>query len=259
MASSVIEPIARVGFTARATVYVVLGALALGQATGQGGRTTDTKGAVEEVGRFTAGGLLLIVLALGLVAYAVWRIAQAVLDLDDKGRDPKGLAIRAGFFASALIHLGLAATAAGFGIASGSHSVRSWVGEALSHPGGVWAVGLAGGIVVAVGVFQIFSAWKANFEKNFMVSQMSSKVKSWARRIGQFGLGARGMTFLIIGWFLIRAAYNVSSREVKDVGGALRVLGSQPFGAWLLGIVACGLISYGLLSLVDARYRRIVR
>src|SRR5687768_6219264 len=104
MATSVIEPIARVGFTARGAVYVVVGALAVAAATGQtGGRTTDTHGAVDEVGRFTAGGVLLLVLALGLLAYAVWRVAQSILDLDQKGTGFKALAIRAGFLGSGLI------------------------------------------------------------------------------------------------------------------------------------------------------------
>lgn len=257
--ASLIEPVARVGFTARGAVYIVMGVLAAGVAIGEGGRTTDAKGAVQEVGRFHAGGFLLIFLAVGLLAYAVWRVAQAVLDLDDKGRKPKGLAVRAAYLGSALIHVGLAMTAAGFGITSGSGSARKWVAQALSEPGGVWAVALAGAIVIGSGLYQFYKAWKAKFEKRLKLSQMSSGAQTWARRIGQFGLAARGVTFLIVGWFLIRAALNVSSSEVKDVGDALRVLQAQPYGAWLLGIVACGLISYGLLSLVEARYRQIVR
>lgn len=234
----------------------MMGALAAQAAAGLGGRTTDAKGAVEEVGRFDFGGVFLILLALGLAAYAVWRVAQAVLDLDDKGGGLEGYGARAGFFISGLIHIGLALTAAGIGVTSGSGSVRTWVARVLGEPGGVWAVGIAGAVVIGSAGYEFYKAWSAKFEKHFR--QMSARAQTWSRAIGRFGLAARGVTFLIVGWFLIRAAWNVSSHEVKDIGGAMRVLQEQPYGAWLLGVVACGLISYGLLSFVNARYRRIL-
>jgi hypothetical protein len=254
MASSLIEPIARAGFAARGAVYIMMGVLAARAAAGQGGRTTDARGAVREIGRLDGSGVLLLAVALGLAAYAVWRVAQAVRDLDDKGNDLKGLLTRAGFIGSGLLHAGLAMTAVGLGVTAGSGSVRSWVAQALAQPSGI-----AGAAVVGSGLYQFYKAWAVKFEKRLRVDQMGPGARTWARRIGRFGLAARGVTFMIVGWFLIRAARTVSAREVKDMGGALRSLAGQEYGAWLLGIVACGLISYGLLSLVNARYRRIVR
>lgn len=259
MASSLLEPIARVGFAARGAVYIMMGVLAARAAAGQGGRTTDARGAVRAIGRLDASGLLLVALALGLAAYAVWRVAQAVLDLDGKGGGIKGLATRAGFVSSGLIHAGLAMTAAGMGFTEGSGSVRTWVARTLAQPYGVWAVGLAGAAVVGSGLYQFYKAWAATFEKRLRTGRMTASTRTWARRIGRLGLCARGVTFLIIGWFLFRAALHLNAGEVRDLGGALRTLQAQEYGAWLLGIVACGLISYGLLSFVNARYRRIVR
>ena len=257
MVRSLLEPIARVGFAARGAVYVMVGILAARSAAGQGGDTTDARGAVRAIGRLEATGMLLVALAAGLAAYAAWRVAQAVLDLDDKGGDAKGLATRAGFLASGVVHAGLAMTAAGIGFTSGSGSARSWVARTLAEPWGMWAVGLVGAVVVGSGLYQFYKAWAAKFEKRLRVDQMSEGARRWARRIGRFGLAARGVTFLVAGWCLIRAAQTVNAREVKDLGGALRLLRGQAYGPWLLGIVACGLISYGLLSFVNARYRRI--
>ncbi len=256
---AVIEPIARVGLVARGALYVVVGLTAVRVAVGLGGRTTDVRGAVGEVGRFYAGDVLLLVLALGLGAYAVWRVAQAIWDLDRHGSGLKGWAMRFGELVSALIHFGLALTAAGIAVSTGAGSLRRWVATALAEPVGVWAVGVAGAIVMVVGVNQFYRAWTVKFEEDLQLGQMTPGGQTWARRIGRFGLAARGITFLIVGWFLIRAALHVSALEVKDMGEALRVLRAQPFGAWLLGIVACGTIAYGLLSFLEARYRRIVR
>jgi hypothetical protein len=256
MASSLIEPIARVGFAARGAVYVMVGVLAARAAAGHG-RTTDARGAVREIGRLEDSGTLLIALGLGLAAYAVWRFAQALEDLDSKGGGVKGLAVRTGYAASGLIHLGLAFTAGGYAHRSGS--MRSWVARSLAEPWGVWAVGLGGAAVVGAGVYQFHKAWTATFEEHLRTQRMSADARRWSRRIGRFGLCARGVTFLIIGWFLVRAAVRLNAREVKDFPGALRMLQAQEYGAWLLGIVALGLIAYGLLSFVDARYRRILR
>jgi uncharacterized protein DUF1206 len=256
MARSLVDPIARLGFVARGVLYVVVGILAARAAIGTGGRTTDARGAVREIGRFDTTGILLLLLALGLACYSTWRFVQTWRDLDDKGSGPKGLAVRAGYAASGLGHLGLALTAGGFGVSRGG--IRVWAAQAMTELG-AWAVGIAGAVVIGVGVWQFVNAWKAGFEEHLRTHRMTATAQRWARRIGRFGLSARGVTFLIIGWFLVQAARHVNAREVRDVGGALRALQQQEYGAWLLGVVALGLVSYGLLSFVDARYRRIVR
>jgi len=114
MAFSLIEPIARAGFAARGAVYVMVGVLAARAAAGQGGRTTDASGAVRAIGRLEESGTLLVFLAVGLAAYAVWRFAQALEDLDGKGSGVKGLTVRTGYAASGLLHLVLAFCAGGF-------------------------------------------------------------------------------------------------------------------------------------------------
>jgi hypothetical protein len=63
--------------------------------------------------------------------------------------------------------------------------------------------------------------------------------------------------FGITGLFLIQAAYRSNAGEAEGLGGALRALEQQPFGPWVLGVVALGLVSYGLYMFVMALYRRI--
>ena len=134
MVRSVVEPIARFGLAARGVVYVVIGTLAARAAAGKGGGATDREGAVRAVDRVDDTGLLMIALALGLLAYVVWRLVQAFGDLEGKGKDAKGLAVRAGYAASGLAYLGLAVTALGFGISRGSGSMRGWVARSLAEP-----------------------------------------------------------------------------------------------------------------------------
>ena len=72
------------------------------------------------------------------------------------------------------------------------------------------------------------------------------------------GLAARGIAFLVSGWFLIKSGLQYDPNEARGLGGALEALASQPYGPWLLGLVALGLIAYGAYSFLQARYRKIV-
>jgi hypothetical protein len=86
---------------------------------------------------------------------------------------------------------------------------------------------------------------------------MSATERKWTKRSGQAGLAARGVVFCIIGVFLIQAALSANPEEARGLGGALDTLAAQPYGPYLLGAVALGLVGYGVYCAVNARYRRI--
>jgi hypothetical protein len=60
-----------------------------------------------------------------------------------------------------------------------------------------------------------------------------------------------------MGIFLMQAALQTDPDKARGLGGALQALVLQPFGPYLLGAVALGLVAYGAFMLVVARYRRI--
>ena len=255
-----IERVARFGFAARGVVYILVGLLAAGAAAGMGSRATDPHGALRAVGRQPLGTAFLIVLGCGLAAYAAWRFAQAGLDLERKGSSVGALAVRASFVASGIGHAGLAFTAASLavGLRQGrSDIVRTGAARLLAEPNGRWVVAALGLAVIGSGAYQFYKAYSCNFEDDLVLSRMTERARRWARRVGRAGLVARGVTFLVIGWFLVRAALAVDAHEARGLAGALRVLGQQDRGHWLLLVVALGLTAYGVLSLVDARYRRV--
>jgi hypothetical protein len=74
-------------------------------------------------------------------------------------------------------------------------------------------------------------------------------------KVCRVGIGARGVVFAVIGAFLTRAGFAHNADKAADTGEALTAIGQQPFGRWLLGAVAVGLIAYGVYEVVQARYR----
>jgi hypothetical protein len=248
----------RVGYAAKGVVYLTVGVLAARAAAGWG-RVPDTGGALRTVERQPLGDTATTVVGLGLVAYAAWRVVQALLDVDHKGDDLKGLATRAGFLGSGLGYLGLAATALGLTASSRSSSAtaRLWTGHALADPAGPWLVGAVGLGVLAAAAWQFYKAYSLRFEKRLRTESMSASGRLWLRRVGRLGLVARGVTFGIIGWFLLRAAFYFNPREARGLDGALRVVRQQDYGPWLLGLVGVGLAAYGVFALLTARYRQV--
>ncbi|MDQ1593080.1 MAG: hypothetical protein QOG71_3707 [Pyrinomonadaceae bacterium] len=256
-----VERLARFGYAAKGVVYIVVGALATLAALGMGGETTGTKGAMRSIVRQPFGRVMLGVVAFGLLGYVIWRLVQAITDADDKGTDAKGIALRLGYTGSGLVYAGLAYSAARilFGASDDGQpsAAESWTARVMEFPFGNWLVVLGGLSVIGYGLYQCYKGYTAKFRKRLKTGEMSERGILWATRSGRFGFIARGIVFLIVGAFLIVAAWHYDSSQAKGLDGALQVLIQQSYGKWLLGGVALGLVAYGFYMLIEARYRRI--
>ncbi len=250
----------RAGYVTKGVVYAVVGILALRASFGAGGSTEGTQGAILEIADQPFGQVLLALTAVGLFAYALWRFVEALLDPRHAGTDAKGLIERAGYVVSGLIYLGLAVWAAwiilgtGSQGSSGGDSQQQWTAALLSQPSGQWLLAAIGAVVVGVGLYHFYNAYNARFMKRYEVGAMSARQRRWARRIGRFGISARGITFAIIGTFVIQAARQSDPSEVEGLAGALQTLAEQPYGPWVLAVVAIGFIAYGIYCGSQARY-----
>lgn len=258
-----VERLARLGYLAKGIVYAIVGILAVQAALGTGGKTTDTKGALGAIAAQPFGKFLLVLLVIGLIGYVVWRFIQAIKDPEHKRNDSQSLARRIGSAISGLIYAGLALSAIRLimgsgGGSSGASSQQDWTARLLSQPFGQWLVGLIGAFIVGFGFYQLYIAYKAKFRKEMKLREMSPTEETWATRLGRFGEAARGIVFIIIGFFLLQAARQSDASQVRGLDGALQALAQQPYGPWLLGIVALGLVAYGIHMGVQARYRRII-
>jgi hypothetical protein len=255
-----IERLARVGYTAKAVLYTVVGVLALRAALGDGGKTIGSRGALVELVRHPYGAVILVVIAAGLFGYAAWRIIDAVLDPERQGTSAKGVAIRASYAVRGLVHAVLGVQAVRVAIASERRSgqaVEAWTARALGMPLGKWLVVAAGLTVAGYGCYQLYRAWAAKLSRQLDFSAISRDAGSWLIKVCRFGIGARGVVFIFVGGYLARAGLVRNAKAAADTGEALRGIEHQPFGEWMLAVVAAGLIAYGAYEVVQSRYRAI--
>lgn len=244
-ASSRLTTLTRIGFATRGMLYIVIAMLIF-----RTGRAEDTSGALAYLGE-GGGQLLLGVMAAGLVAYGIWRLADAAFDIERHGSDKKGTAERVGAGLSGAVHVFLAWQAVHLmmGTASSGDGAQQGTQAALELPVG-WVLVLLGAAgLLAVGAVQLTRAVKGSFLRHL---EPSIARQPWAQWSGRVGYAARGLVFVLCSYFLFQAGMQEQAGEAGGMEKALAGLNS-PFDL----IVGAGLFGFGLYSLIEARFRQL--
>ena len=254
--------LARVGLVAKGASFILVGALAIKLAVGDGGKATSRQGALQSLAQHSFGKIVLAGLAAGFAAYALWRLVQAFAEQEDPGDgeaegEAKKWAKRAGYVGRGSIYAGLTYTAVkillGAETQSQNREAHKTAGALLGWPAGTWIVGLVGACILTAGLWNVYRALTKRFEDRWRGGGWTTR--KWGGRIGVVGHFARGIVFGLIGIFVIKAALGYNPRDAIGLDGALQKLVNAPYGPWALGATAAGLIAYGLFCFVDAAYR----
>jgi hypothetical protein len=251
------EWLARAGLVARGVIYAIIGILAIKLAFGSGGKTTDQQGALAEIAKQPFGKLLLILMAIGLAGYAIWRIVRAAIGRGPEATDDTKERISG--LASGIAYGLLCITAVSILIGSGGggNNPDKTTGGVLGWPGGQIIVAIAGIILIGVGLEQGYKGIKKKFLEQSKTEQMSEKVERGFTALGIFGHLARMVVFVLIGYFVLRAAIDFDPDKAVALDGALNKLVHASYGPVLLAIVAAGLVGFAAYSVADARYRKV--
>mgnify|MGYP003650824894 CR=1 FL=1 len=255
--------VARLGFAAKGTIYVVLGLLALAFAVGFTAEAEDLRGTVETISEQVFGRIVLLGLAFGLVNYGLWNAVQSGWDPERVSTDKVGWGLRVLFGFSALLNFFLAAKTAsvgfgwGWGGESGDAAVQSWTARVLGWPGGRWLVILAAVIAAGVAISLVVRLVRGKFMDVFSEEEMERAENLLVKTAARAGFAARTIVALLVAWFLWRAGITADPDEAGGMSKALATLLQQPFGPWLLGATAIGLMAQGLFIWLMVPYRTI--
>jgi hypothetical protein len=265
--SPLMEKWMRFGYMVRGLVYCVIGLFAFRVALGAGGALDDPQGAIVTLGNTPLGGVVLYGVLLGLVGYASWGLIRALFDPLREGTHAKGIIKRTGYAVSSLVYM-LLAFATYRLIVGGTSAARNGAQAAqtqettasiLSKSWGPWIVGAAAIIVGGFGLSQVFLGLRRDFHRQFEVYSLSNNQRTWIDRLGRFGTAARGVVFALVGMFLFLAALHNDPSLARGMDGVLSALLHRPYGASLLGVVALGLVAFGMYSIMSGIWLRFKR
>lgn len=256
--SRAFEVLSRGGFVARGLIYAIIGLFAFKVAVSDTGKLTDQQGAIKTVGNQPFGEVLLVLLAIGLGGYAVWRLFRAALGHGPEDTDDT--LERLGGLGSGLVYGGLCIATIKVltgSSASGSSNPDKATAGVFDWPAGRALVVVGGLVLLGVAAYQLVKGLRQTFLEELKTGQMSVGMQTWITWIGTVGHVARAAVFGLAGWFLLKAAYEYDAKEAVGLDGALTKILRADYGPWLLGLVAAGLLAFGVYSLSEARYRKI--
>jgi len=247
---------ARAGYVAAGLLHVMIGVIALRVATGGSG-SADQSGAVAALAGSPGGTVLLWACFLGCAALAVFLFSEIFFGATQRS-DRDRLKHRVKMGGQAVVYGAIGAvfgTYALGGTSDSSGSTQSLSARLMAHPAGtvlLIAVGL--GLVVA-GAFFVHRGVTRSFRENLksLPPGTAGRAVMW---LGTAGYAAKGVALAVLGVLVVVATVRSDPEQSSGLDGALKALQEQPFGAWILGAVALGLICYGVFMVVRARYQR---
>jgi hypothetical protein len=258
--SHALDILARLGFTARGVIYVLIGLLALAIAFGKRAPAADRTGALQLVAAQPFGKVLLWLLVVGFAAMSLWRFAQAVYGVKGDGH-----------------HGGDEALAACRGVVYAVFSFGTWhfvqqnllpqstnqqstdfTAKAMAHSGGRILVVVVGIVIVGIGLYMIRQGVTKGFLEDLQFAGTSARTRTLVERLGMIGNVARGVVFAAIGVFMVIAAVHFDPAQAKGIDATLRSFAHTPLGPWLLAVVAVGMSVFGIYSMCEARWHRSV-
>jgi hypothetical protein len=256
------QRVARAGLVAQGITFGIVGFLALKVAFGGSGNVEDRPGALQALADEPLGRFLLGALAVGLGGYALWRFTQAVLGEKLETGEDVNVLKRIGYAARGVLYAWFSVISASLvfnadepGSGQGQEDrATAWL---LEQPLGRWLVAAAGLGILGAGLFNLYRALSRSFRDELKEEQMGRQERHWYTPIGVVGHLARALVFLLIGIFVVKAAYEYDPQEAIALDGALRKLAEADYGPVLLSCVAAGLLAYGVFCLVQARYREV--
>lgn len=250
--------LARAGLVARGINYALIGFLAVQVAFGAASHRAESSGALRAVAAHRGGTVVLWVLAAGFVGMTLWRLAEAAYG--KAGAAGKKLSKRLASLASAVCYGLLLAATIGFlrggkPQSSGNQQSKALTAQFMGHPGGRWLVLLVGLVVAGVGLKFAWGGMSRTFMKQLNLGTANRRTQKVVEALGMFGTSARGIVFCVVGGFLAAAAITFDAKQAQGLDGTLRKFATTPLGPWLLVAVAVGLITFGIYSCCEARWR----
>jgi len=261
--SNWIKSIAKAGFMAKGLVYSLVGLLAIMSAFHLGGQkseNSDQTGVFKFIEEQPAGKIILLIVAIGLLCYSIYRFIQTFLDTEKKGTKMSGLAKRFTYFFSSATYLFISFLAfkvfADKKDSGGGNTKQDAISTLLQEDYGKWLLIAAAIIIAGIGLYQIWYGNSEKYKKHIDTQKLGVNASRYLLRAGKVGYIARGIVWLIISFLFFKATMNGKPSEAGSTSSAFSFIQDASYGTYLLAALGLGLICYGVFNFVRAAYEK---
>ncbi|WP_181310763.1 DUF1206 domain-containing protein [Nocardioides campestrisoli] len=248
-----LDVLIRVGLVAYGITHLLIGWVALQLAWGSSSSgKASSEGAFQQLTSSGLGTALLWGVAVGLVLLVLWRLLEAAFGHEDKDSTERWVAA-GGSLLKAALYGALAFTAFRTLLGSGGGGGKPFTAQVMSWPAGQWLVVFGGLCVIGYGGLQIYRGVSKKFLEHLDQSGRIGEIGRAYKWFGIAGYVSKGVAVGIVGVLIVHAGW---THEGKDQGldDALAEVLQQPFGPWLLSVIALGIACYGLFSFARAKH-----
>ncbi|MGB5941697.1 MAG: DUF1206 domain-containing protein [Leeuwenhoekiella sp.] len=257
--STTTKKLCRAGLATKGLLYSIIGVLTAMAAFNEGGKKTGSTGALKWLQEQPFGRIILGIVAIGLLGYVLYRYYTSVKDIENKGDDAKGMIARTGYGVSGLLYLSLAVTAATMaikGTSGGGGGSSSMISDILAKSWGPWLIGFVAVCLIGFGLYQMYQAFSKKFKSDVFIEDLKYEIRRNLERLGRAGIFSRGIVVGIVGFLFMRAALSENAGQAGSKVKAFEFL-KENFGSVVMGIIALGLLAYGIWMFCQARYKRL--
>jgi hypothetical protein len=243
----------RFGMVVYGIVHLVIAWLAVQLALGHQNTNASQKGAMQTLAKQSFGPLLLWLITIGMFVLVLWRVLEACVghrEYDGAKRWRR----RATSAFKAVLYGYLAVTALRFAIGANSGKSSNYTSKLMDQTYGRWLVGLIGIAIIAYGVQYAYRGWSEKFMENLDVRGTVGDAGTAYRWVGKVGYIAKGVAFAVIGGLFVAAGVTHEAKKSGGLDQALQTVLQQPFGPFLLVLIAVGIACYGLFCFARARH-----
>lgn len=254
------ELAARAGYSISGVLHLLIAYIIVRLAFGSGSGNADQSGALATLAAQPGGKIALWLTATGLIALALWRVAEAVIGSHptEPGREHDGaydVFDRAKSVGLALIYAGIALAAVRFANGGGQSTSEQNTGLTARLLQTGWGKGvllIAAAVIIGVGGYHVYKGVSTKFEEDLTISGGGPLITP----LGIAGYTAKGIVLGGAGILLVIATVTTDPAKGAGLDAAVKGLGEAPFGRALLVAAAIGFAAYGAYCFVLARFAR---
>ena len=256
--SPAVQRLARAGYSVSGVLHLLVAYIIARIALGSEGEADQT-GALATLAHEGGGALSLWIVAAGLIALAMWRLAETLLGLHpgesaNAHRRRSPIVNRLKAFGLALVYGAVAFTAIQFALGASGRGSRQTAGmsaKLMQSAGGKALLVTAGLVIAVIGGYYVYKGASRKF-----LNALRRPCGRLITALGVCGHVAEGSVLFAAGMCIIAATYSSDPAKATGLDGAVKALGEAQFGQAVLIVAATGFAAYGLYSFALTRYSR---